>query len=761
MFKAEGVALDRLNLIPKDIGAMEKLMAGDILGMNGSVANQPFALRQAGVQVRLIRPDAYGIDYFGDSLITTEHERENHADRVAAMTRAVLRGWAYAMNHPEEMVDHILDHYQLNKSREQLLFEADALRGLILPDLIDIGHISHERLARTFASYQELGLVPVQSDIDGLVHDPLHSHRDFGRSLLLVGLVLLVVLVVAGFLMLFNRQLRRKVLFHTSELEKSNTALMHEMNQRIQAQSKAAERESQLRNLIESTHAVAFESDLESGMFTYLGPQTMELFGYSPTHWKTFDDWFAGVHPDDQEDAKEFCLRQTELGLDHDLEYRIVCADGSSVWVHDVVTVVLENEKPVRSMGVMIDVTRLKEAEHSKSRIEKSLRHSQKMEAVGLLAGGIAHDLNNLLLPILGHTEMMAEDLAPESSQRESLSVVQSAAERAQSLVRQLLAFGRKQVLEVRPINLSEVVVGFEPLLQRTITENISIKTELDEVVLSVRADIGQIEQVVMNLAINAQDAMPDGGQMTIGVHQVELDEDFPSKWQDARPGKYVVLVISDTGLGMDEATQARVFEPFYTTKGDVGGTGMGLASVHGIVKQHGGHIDLYSEVGEGASFRIYFPALAPEEVGAVSAPFQPKAASTGEIPRGAESILLVEDDVHVRRYLEAVLTRLGYRVHLATDGQEAVEVFDGLKDELDLVLTDVIMPQMSGREVYEHVRVLRPGIAFLFMSGYSDNMITEQGLLDEGLFFVQKPFTREILAVKLREALAAGNAQH
>jgi len=754
MFKIEGVALDSLNILDKNKTALDKLQTGEIAGMNGSIANQPFTLQKMGVPVRLIRPEDYGIDYIGDSLFTSEHERKENPRRVAAVRDAVLKGWRYALDNPNETITYILANYETGKTREQLLFEAAALRSIILPDLIDLGHISHGRLGRTFDSYVGLNLAPSLPGIEGMIHDPGHGRLFSRRTLIFLALVLVLALGVSGILILFNRQLRLKVMARTSELANANNSLVQEIEDRIKAQEEVAESERLYRSLIESTHAVSFEINLATGRFSYLGPQTQNLFGFPPSHWQTFDDWFESVHSDDRKRAKTYCQLETAQGLDHELEYRLVHADGSLVWVRDVISIISKDGRPFRAVGFMIDITQAKEADAAREKIEIIQKQSQKMEAIGMLAGGIAHDLNNLLLPILGHAEILAEDMSPDDARQESVKIVHSAAEKARDLVRQLLAFGRKQVLEVQPINLSKVIADFVPLLHRTITENITITTKLDDQSLPVRADVGQIEQVVMNLVINAQDAMPDGGRLTIETDLVILDDEYCGQRPEVVPGQYVMMAITDTGSGMDEHTRAHAFEPFFTTKSLGRGTGLGLASIHGIVHQHGGHIWVYSEMGRGTTFKIYFPVLADTAESQVETDKPRAVPKAKELLRGTETLLLVEDDPQVRQYLSRIIERLGYKVHIAADGEEAVAKVDELAGAVDLVLTDVIMPRMSGREVSERVGEMYPEIRFLFMSGYTNNVIVHQGVLDDGVFFIQKPFSREELAEKLRAVL-------
>jgi len=404
------------------------------------------------------------------------------------------------------------------------------------------------------------------------------------------------------------------------------------------------------------------------------------------------------------------------------------------------------------SQGVIfttLDITAQKQAADEKKRIEAKYRQTQKVEAIGQLAGGVAHDLNNLLSPVLGFTEMLLDDTAVGDPRRESLEQVMKAGMGARDLVRQLLAFSRKQTLEYAPLDLNTVIAGFEKLLRRTLREDIVVKLVQSPDIPSVMADVGQIEQVIMNLAINAADAMPDGGCLTIETQLVDLDQDYVREHPGAVPGPHVMLVFSDTGHGMDAETSARIFEPFYSTKGQQG-TGLGLSTVYGIVKQHNGNIWVYSEPSRGTTFKIYLPAAVPTE-----APNRKPAARSEDL-KGTETILLVEDNNQVRRVTQAILERMGYTVLAAAGGDEALKLLADHPNPPDLLFTDVVMPGMNGRELHVRMTAKMPHLKVLYMSGYSDNVIAHHGVVNEGVQFIQKPFTTEVLGLKLRDVLQA-----
>jgi PAS domain S-box-containing protein len=382
--------------------------------------------------------------------------------------------------------------------------------------------------------------------------------------------------------------------------------------------------------------------------------------------------------------------------------------------------------------------------------LEQQLRQAQKMEAIGRLAGGIAHDFNNLLMVISGYSEFLLDRLGPDQALRGPAKEISSAAERATSLTRQLLAFSRKQMLTPKVIDLNAVVTENLKMLTRLIGEDIDLVMIPGAELGPVKADPGQIEQVILNLAVNARDAMPQGGRLTIESSNVTLDESYARLHAPVQPGDYTMLAITDTGIGMDAETQSRIFEPFFTTKGTKG-TGLGLSTVYGIVKQSGGYIWVYSEPGKGTSFKVYLPHVTAEEVAVVE---QPAAPAPAPAETARETILVVEDEVNLRRLTRQFLENQGYTVLEAADGAAAVQICVAHQGIIHLLLTDVIMPGMNGRELAHRVSEIRPNMKVLYMSGYTENAIGHNGTLDAGITLLQKPFTLHALKAKVREVL-------
>ncbi|MFL5556667.1 MAG: PAS domain S-box protein [Gemmatimonadaceae bacterium] len=381
--------------------------------------------------------------------------------------------------------------------------------------------------------------------------------------------------------------------------------------------------------------------------------------------------------------------------------------------------------------------------------LEGQLRQAQKMEAVGQLAGGIAHDFNNLLTAIRGYSDILMESLAANDSRREDVAEISKAAERASGLTRQLLAFSRKQILQPRVVNLNDVVTGLGSMLRRLIGEDIEMITRTGQLEGQVAADVGQLEQVLVNLAVNARDAMPKGGTLTLETADVQLDEHYGARQGATVPaGPYVMLAVSDTGIGMDRDTRARVFEPFFTTKEVGKGTGLGLSTVYGIVKQSGGFVWVYSEPGHGTTFKIYLPRVA-----AGASPVVPVAEVARE-NRGSETILLVEDEETVRNLATRILRKQGYTVLSARHGREAEGIAGEYRHDIHLVITDVVMPEMGGRDLASALGALRPDVPILYVSGYTDDEIIRRGMLEPTMAFIEKPFTANALLRKVRELL-------
>jgi PAS domain S-box-containing protein len=404
---------------------------------------------------------------------------------------------------------------------------------------------------------------------------------------------------------------------------------------------------------------------------------------------------------------------------------------------------ILDEHEEVQFIGgVGIDIT-------ERRQLEDQLRQSQKMEAIGRLAGGVAHDFNNLLTVISGYGHMIMRDLPHDDPLHSCVEEVLKASSRATSLTNQLLAFSRRQVIQPKILDLNALVANMDRMLRRVIGEHIELETVLSPGIGGVKADAGQLEQVIMNLAVNARDAMSEGGKLSIRTSNVDVRRSSRVH-ADVRPGSYVRLTVADTGKGMDAEIMVHLFEPFYTSKETGKGTGLGLSTVYGIVKQSGGEIVVESEPGRGAIFNIYLPRITDLT--------QRTPATQGErsVRAGTETILLVEDEIGVRQLVREMLHRLGYKIHEASSGADAVRIFAQHQNTIDLLLTDVIMPQMSGRDLAERLKALQSSLKVLYISGYTDDMLAHHGVLESNVYLLQKPFAPDELAKKLREVLDA-----
>jgi len=505
------------------------------------------------------------------------------------------------------------------------------------------------------------------------------------------------------------------------------------------------ESEERYRMVIESSNdGVAI---VRKEKHTYVNKQFVNMFGYESIEEVMGQSPYAWIHPDDRERVMEFNRkRQRGEKVPERYETKGIKKNGQAVYLEISATRILLHGEPI-TLAYLRDITELKQAEEALQQAEEQLRQSQKMEAIGRLAGGIAHDFNNLLTVIKGYSELSLLGLNDGDVLKENINEIYKASERAANLTRQLLAFSRKQILDFKVINLNSLIGDLDKMLHRILGEDIELIYKLDENAGKVKTDPGQIEQVILNLAVNARDAMPSGGKLLIQADRV--DEMDTLTHSHTVPGDYVRLSITDTGFGMTTEVKEHLFEPFFTTKGKGKGTGLGLSTVYGIVKQSGGNVSVFSEPGQGTTFNIYLPRVEEEE--------DVLRTENGGIPllTGNETILLSEDEKSVRELAARILSERGYLVYSVPDGKEALKFVQDHPDrDIHLLLTDVVMPGMSGKELADHLKLSTPKTKVLFISGYTDDAIVHHGVLDKGVNFVQKPFTPEGLARKVREVL-------
>ncbi|MBF0232686.1 MAG: response regulator [Desulfamplus sp.] len=497
--------------------------------------------------------------------------------------------------------------------------------------------------------------------------------------------------------------------------------------------------EKQFRSLVESTKAIAWELDLETLGFTYMSPRILDLTGFDTDMWTGFEFWKQNIHPEDRESAVNFCLIETEKGKDHEFEYRMIAADGRTIWVKDLVTVLKENRPPLMR-GYFFDITEQK-------KIEKQLQQAQKMESIGSLAGGIAHDFNNLLFPIVGFSEMLLDDFPPGSPEHQNILEIFNAGTRGRELVQQLLSFSRQS--EHRPIlvYIQKILKEVLKLCRATIPAEITINRDIQADCGGVMADPTQIHQIAMNLITNAFHAVEaTGGTITVQLKEVAFSNEDDLKIQ-LPSGRYALLSVTDTGTGIDPAVMNKIFDPYFTTKKKGKGTGLGLATVYGIVKAHGGGIRVKSEIGEGSCFYVYLPVSEKSET--IDIQKQPQT-----LPTGTEHILLVDDESSIIDMEKQMLERLGYHITGFTDSVDALAALKTDISSFDLVITDMHMPKLTGMQLAEKLIAVRPDLPVILCTGFSERINTENAAASGIKGLLMKPVGMKDLAKKIREVL-------
>jgi len=702
---------------------LQDLIDGKADAITAYSTNEPFYLDSIGFRYDIYSPRSAGIDFYGDTLFTTDDELKRHPKRVKAFHDASLRGWKYAMANPEEMVDLIIREYAARNSREHLLFEAMQMRELIQPELVEMGYMNPGRWRHIADTYAELGLLPRNFSLEGFIYSPDGKQSDH-RWIFMTGALLAALLGVSGIALALKKVIRLR----TAELALSNDRLLL---------------------ATKSAKMGVWDWDVVSNTM-FWDARMIELYGYTRDSFPGgVEAWQRRVHPEDRDQTWSDCQATLRGEADFNTIFRIVRPDGTILHIKaDGMVLRNDDGAPVRMLGINYDITDRKQAEVEKEKLEVQLHQAQKMESVGRLAGGVAHDFNNMLGVILGYTELAMERVEPDNPLHANLEKIQEAAQRSGDLTRQLLAFARKQTVSPKVIDLNDTIESILNLLRRLIGEDIDLAWQPGKEVWPVKIDPTQVDQILTNLCVNARDAIVDTGKVTIETGTASFDEEYCAHHAGFVPGEYVLLAVSDTGCGMDEVTQAHVFEPFFTTKEMGKGTGLGLATVYGVVKQNNGFINVYSEPGQGTTFKVYLPRHFGKTV-----PLPEKGLDNpGE--RGHETVLLVEDEPAILEMTTGMLEKLGYTVLAAGTPGEAIRLAQEYPGRIDLLLTDVVMPEMNGRDLAKNLLTIYPDIRRLFMSGYTANVIAHRGVLDEGVHFIQKPFSMKDLGEKLREAL-------
>ncbi len=720
MLKHEGIPLNRVKLVPHN-WKLRDLLDQKVDAASGYSTVEPTQMRQAGVQPSIIRVADYGVDFYGDTLFTTEAVVQQDRARVAAFIRASLKGWEYAMQHPAEMIDSILKKPGVKERgirRENLEVEANEMRALIVSDVVDIGHMNLGRWERMEQVFQETGLTRKKQDLNGFLFEA--EPRPDRRLLWILGGVLAVAVLFGGVALLWTFQLRKKV-------EKSTRAV------RLS--------EAKVTALIENTPAAIWSVDRDCRYVTF------------NSHFQRLVEELVGRHP-------AVGMKLEDLLPPETATERRPLYERALAGEHFVTEVVFslrrglrtleQSFSPIISGGEVTGVTVFSFDITEQRLLEEQLRQSQKMDAIGQLAGGVAHDFNNLLMVIQGNASLALMAEQPPHEVRAIFQDILAATERASALTGQLLAFSRRQPMQARELDVNVVVAEVGRMLERLIGEHITLRTQFTTEATLVHADTAMIEQVLLNLAVNARDAMPHGGFLTLST-QIVSGRDRPGGMPlEAHAEVFIRVDVSDTGTGIGAESLPHIFEPFFTTKEVGKGTGLGLATAFGIAQQHGGWLSVDSEVGRGSTFSLFLPRHQSAQASS-----SPALVSKPALQHGSETILVVEDDATVRSIVLQVLNKHGYRIHQAVSGLSALDMWEKCHGEVDLLLTDMVMPGgVSGHDLAQQLVAKKPTLKVIYTSGYSAEVFRGDFVLPERVAFLRKPYRAEELLAAVRQTL-------
>ncbi|WP_051305591.1 ABC transporter substrate-binding protein [Desulfogranum mediterraneum] len=748
MFLAEGVDYRQLSLQPKDQSAISRFSTGEIDGFNGSIGNQTYLLQRRKLAYTTIRPINYGIDFYGDSLFTSARLLKKQPEVVDKFRSASLRGWQYAMDHQEEMIALIREHYAPEKSLEQLRFEAQAIERLIMADIVEIGHINPYRVERIAEIYAKQGLIPADYALSGFIYTPTKERGDLKRIIILLVFGLSGLVLCTLIFLFFNARLKRLVTARTLELDRANSELRGEMEKRRQREMEIKAKHSLLETVIEGTDDPVYVKNLK-GEYLLVNSAFEEALGQRKEAIIGRDDQNL-FPPEELQTIKENDARVIDSKTSYTSEEKLTTSQGETCW--------LTSKHPYRDaagrvigvIGISRDITQLKLIEREKKLLQERLNQAQKMEAIGTLAGGIARDFNNILGAILGYAELAWEDSPSDSTIREELGEVITASHRAKELVQQILAFSRQAESKRISCQPATIIKESLKLLRSSLPTTISVHQDIDPGCGSILADPTQIHQIIINLATNAFHAMESqGGTLSLALRQRYYSLDDLSQLAEAGtapPGHYLELRCSDTGLGIPPQVMAKIFEPYFTTKETGKGTGMGLAIVHGIVQSYGGVISCKSREGEGSTFTVLLPVFSEKGTPALKEEDLPLT--------GSEHILLVDDETMLVDLGRIMLKRLGYRVTGVSSSTEALRIFQEQPHAIDLVITDQTMPGMTGLDLAREMLRLRPGVPIILATGYS-SIVAEKDVRALGIKgFVMKPLLKKEIASLIRTLL-------
>lgn len=731
MLQVEGIPVSKINLIPSSFD-IQDLIDGHTDAYDAYTTNEPYFLREQGIAYRLITARNYGIDFYTDVLFTTAAEIDQHPERVEAFRLASLKGWEYAMAHPDEIIDLISNKYGSKKSRPHLEFEAEAMRKFIMPDLITIGHMNVGRWRVIAERLVTLGLAEANYNLlKGFIYDPSPKPQDLTQFYFIIASVTLLALLFLSLALWIGRLNIR--------LKKSE--------QRIQERNLKLETlNDKLNQAQEVNHIGSYVWDLAADRTTWTD-ELYRITGYSPSSFEPdYERYINCIHPDDRDEFTALTQKVLrEMGA-YSSAYRIIRPDGEVRYIHEQGEVKLDAKGEVIGLfGIIQDITERKLAEKEKEDLQRELQQVQKMDALGKLTGGIAHDYNNMLGVITGYAELLKDALDKQPRLARYAHQIHHAGERSAKLTKKLLAFSRTKTPEANCLNLNMLLLKQQHMLEKTLTVRIKLVLNLEKNPWFIWLDESDMEDAILNMSINAMHAIEGIGQLTIQTSNQKINQ-MDAQALGITTGDYVLLSVTDTGCGIDKESIERIFDPFYSTKGELG-SGLGLSQVYGFVQRSGGVIKVDSEPGQGTQFTLYFPRYHESGDAEQSAEDYPAATFTGN-----KTILVVDDEPALLNLTGEMLGLNSFNVICAESAKQALNILQ--HESVDVLVSDIIMPDMDGYQLAAIVKEKYPSIKIQLASGFSDERNMDK--IDESLRqnLLLKPYNSQALLQRIRELL-------